>query len=128
MKFSSVIFFAGSALAYANTTTTVLVSSIVTYCPEPTTLTHGTQTFTVTKATTLTIPCPNLCTVTKPVIHTPVVECKTCNATKPGAEKPQPPAPSPTGGLKPSQPPVVAGAAKLSGAGLAAVIGAAILL
>ncbi|KAG8626415.1 hypothetical protein KVT40_005360 [Elsinoe batatas] len=47
------------------TTTTVIVSSFTTYCPEPTTISWGTKTYTVTSATTLTITdCP--CTITKP--------------------------------------------------------------
>jgi len=128
MKFSAVVIFAGAAMAqgFSNVTwTTEIVKSIVTYCPEPTKITHGGKTYTITSATTLTITdCP--CTVTKPVTYTPIVECKTCNATKPTA--PGVPSPVPTGGMKPSPPPVVAGAAKLSGAGLAAVLGAAILL
>lgn len=127
MKFSGVLAFAGAAMAFSNVTyTTEIVKSIVTYCPEPTTLTHGDKTYTITKATTLTITdCP--CTVTKPVHTAPVEVCKTCNVTVP--KPPTPSAPAPTGGIKPTTPPpVVAGAAKLSGAGLAAVLGAAILL
>jgi hypothetical protein len=46
------------------TTVTSIVTAITTYCPKPTTFTHGTRTYTVTKATTLTIlDCP--CTVTE---------------------------------------------------------------
>ncbi|KAF5023170.1 hypothetical protein F66182_4774 [Fusarium sp. NRRL 66182] len=49
--------------------TTEVVTAITTYCPEPTTLTYGDKTYTVTKETTLTITdCP--CTVSKPV-HKP---------------------------------------------------------
>ncbi|RGP59316.1 putative sed1-abundant cell surface glyco [Fusarium longipes] len=44
--------------------TTEVVTAITTYCPEPTTLTHGNKTYTVTEPTTFTITdCP--CTVTK---------------------------------------------------------------
>jgi hypothetical protein len=46
--------------------TTEIVSSIVTYCPAATEVVHGSKTYTVTEATTLTITdCP--CTVSKPV-------------------------------------------------------------
>ncbi|KAF4976275.1 hypothetical protein FZEAL_7043 [Fusarium zealandicum] len=46
--------------------TTQVVTAITTYCPGPTTLTHGDNTYTVTEATTLTITdCP--CTISKPV-------------------------------------------------------------
>ncbi|KAF5247418.1 hypothetical protein FAUST_836, partial [Fusarium austroamericanum] len=39
--------------------TTEVLTAITTYCPEPTTLTHGNKTYTVTKPTTLTITdCP----------------------------------------------------------------------
>lgn len=37
------------------TTTTKVVTAITTYCPSPTTLTYNNKTYTVTKATTLTI-------------------------------------------------------------------------
>lgn len=47
-----------------HTTVTSIVTALTTYCPKPTTLTHGTRTYTITKATTLTIlDCP--CTLTK---------------------------------------------------------------
>ena len=65
-----------SAHPWANTTaaieyTTEIVTELTTYCPAPTTLTHGTNTYTVTEATTLTITdCP--CTVTKPVTSAPM--------------------------------------------------------
>lgn len=52
--------------------TTEIVTAYTTYCPAATQITHGAETYTVTEATTLTITnCP--CTVTKPVISTPVV-------------------------------------------------------
>ena len=58
--------------------TTEVVTALTTYCPAPTTITHGTKTYTVTKATTLTITdCP--CTISKPVkptgTPTPGDEC-----------------------------------------------------
>ncbi|PNS15730.1 Septation initiation network scaffold protein cdc11 [Sphaceloma murrayae] len=72
------------------TTTTVVVSSFTTYCPEPTIVSYGTQTFTVTSATTLTITdCP--CTITKPVPSTTAVPPP---ATTPSTTSmPSPPSP-----------------------------------
>lgn len=60
--------------------TTEVVTSYETYCPGPTTITYGEQTYTVTEATTLTITdCP--CTVVKPVYTTSAVYCSTCAPT-----------------------------------------------
>lgn len=51
--------------------TTEVVTALTTYCPAPTTLTHGDKTYTITSATTLTITdCP--CTISKPVQPTAV--------------------------------------------------------
>lgn len=134
MKFTvaAVAALAAGVSAVSNVTyTTEVVTELTTYCPEPTEITHGGKTYTITEATTLTITdCP--CTVTKPVITTPVVVCHTCgyNTTVPVTPVP---VPSPTGGYTTAPPPAVptAGAAKaagLSGAGLAAVLGLAALL
>jgi hypothetical protein len=91
-----------SAIGFHNTTTTAtphvvytteVVTALTTYCPAPTTITHGTKTYTVTSATTLTITdCP--CTISKPVhpTGTPADDCaKKCYdaynvcRSKPGA-------------------------------------------
>ena len=53
---------------------TTTVSAITTYCPQPTTFVHSASTYVVTKATTLTVPCPGGCVVTS-------VESKTVPAT-----------------------------------------------
>lgn len=51
------------------TYTTEIVTSYETYCPGPTTISYGTNTYTITEATTFTITdCP--CTVSKPVYPT----------------------------------------------------------
>ncbi|KAI1389770.1 uncharacterized protein F4822DRAFT_212853 [Hypoxylon trugodes] len=83
MKFSiaAVAFAAGVSASYpaSNATqyTTEVVTSYETYCPGPTQITYGTNTYTVTEATTLTITdCP--CTVSKPVYTTSSVSCATC--------------------------------------------------
>lgn len=78
MKFSATILAAATAVSahYAGnvTYTTEVVTAYTTYCPEPTTLTHGDKTYTITEATTLTITdCP--CTISKPVLTTSAVEC-----------------------------------------------------
>lgn len=53
-----------AAAAQATSATTEVVSVFTTYCPEATTLTYGSMTYTVSSATTLTITdCP--CTITK---------------------------------------------------------------
>jgi hypothetical protein len=64
------------------TYTTEVVTAYTTYCPYPTEVVHGSTTYTVTEATTLTISdCP--CTVSKPVYYSTVTECTTCSETHP---------------------------------------------
>jgi hypothetical protein len=56
--------------------TTEIVTSYETYCPGPTTITYGSETYTATSETTLTITnCP--CTVTYPVTSSVVTSCST---------------------------------------------------
>lgn len=133
MKFSvavaAVALFAGAQATKNVTYTTEIVSSYVTYCPEPTKITHGGVTYTVTKPTTLTITnCP--CTVTKPVLTTTISKCHDCvkpttapyhNGTT--AVVPTTSAILPTGTI--SKPPSFTGAAVRAapGAGLAAILG-----
>ncbi|KAM0319056.1 hypothetical protein ACHAPQ_010457 [Fusarium lateritium] len=88
--------------------TTEVVTALTTYCPEPTTLTHGNKTYTVTEPTTFTITdCP--CTVTKPQtdyphpMPTPIKPGKPGHPGKPGKPevpgkpgKPEVPGPHPT--------------------------------
>ncbi|KAK2592135.1 hypothetical protein QQS21_010173 [Conoideocrella luteorostrata] len=142
MKYAAaLIATAAGVSAWAKNGTTVVtevVESYVTYCPGPTQITHGSKTYTVTEATTLTITdCP--CTITKPVITTSAVVCHTCGGNPPASSAPvvtvpvvTVPSVVPTGGLTPtkSQPTAVptAGAGKaaaLSGAGLAGIVGLA---
>ncbi|PNP77145.1 hypothetical protein FNYG_09445 [Fusarium nygamai] len=154
MKFATALAFAAGVAAHAKnvTYTTEVVTAYTTYCPGPTEIVHGDKTYTVTKATTLTITdCP--CTVTKPVITTSAVVCHDCpappahhgnNSTmvpvyptgKPGhggeSGKPGSPAgpgATPTAGVPSEVPTAGAGkVAALSGAGLAAVVGLAAFL
>ncbi|WPB07369.1 uncharacterized protein RHO25_012030 [Cercospora beticola] len=51
--------------------TTKVETQLTTYCPEPTTITVSKSTYTVTSATTLTIPCEHGCTVTKEIPQPP---------------------------------------------------------
>ncbi|KAL5344634.1 hypothetical protein ACLOAV_010326 [Pseudogymnoascus australis] len=64
---------AASTGKFANETdhyTTQVVTAYTTYCPVPTTISHGNKTYTVTEATTLTITdCP--CTITIPATPVP---------------------------------------------------------
>jgi hypothetical protein len=71
------------ASAFGNATyVTEVVTAYTTFCPTPTKVVHGTNTYTVTKATTLVITdCP--CTVTKPVITKPVVPAPSVPVQKP---------------------------------------------
>ncbi|KAI2639959.1 hypothetical protein GGS21DRAFT_388525 [Xylaria nigripes] len=72
--------------AAANVTsyTTQVVTSYETYCPGPTQITYGTNTYTITEATTLTITdCP--CTVSVPVLTTSSVSCSTCGGGNGGS-------------------------------------------
>jgi len=128
MKFSAaVLALAAGANAFKNVTyTTEVVTAITTYCPEPTTVEYGGTTYTITKATTLTITdCP--CTIKKPVttISAPAYTNSTVVVV------PVPTTPVGTIGQPiPSKTPLpTAGAGKLalSGGALAGVLGFAAL-
>ena len=128
MKFSAVVLaLAAGANAFKNVTyTTEVVTAITTYCPEPTTVEYGGTTYTITKATTLTITdCP--CTIKKPVttisppvyynstvVPVPVPTTPVGTISKPAPTK----TPLPTAG---------AGKLALSGGALAGVLGFAAL-
>jgi hypothetical protein len=87
MRTSSVVAASAALVAGANafgnaTYVTEVVTAYTTFCPTPTEVVHGTNTYTVTKATTLVITdCP--CTVTKPVITKPVVPAPSSVVPKP---------------------------------------------
>lgn len=58
--------------------TTQVVTAYTTYCPEATEITYGTNTYTVTEPSTLTISdCP--CTVSVPVYTSTATTCSTCS-------------------------------------------------
>ncbi|PFH55510.1 hypothetical protein XA68_18147 [Ophiocordyceps unilateralis] len=143
---------AGASAHYGGNATVVteVVDVYTTYCPGPTQITHGSKTYTVTEATTLTITdCP--CTITKPILTTSAVVCHTCagnynNGTatmiNPTATPPTatvippgntvtPPAGSNPGATQaPTAVPTAAASkvAVFSGAGLAGVVGLAAFL
>ena len=142
MKFAAVFSLAAGAAAWSNGTnvayTTEVVTALTTYCPMATQITMGNTTYTVTKATTLTITdCP--CTIRKPVTTMSSVVCKTCGpsyTSSPSYTKsytnstgavavPSVPTSTPTKSV-PAAPTAGAGrTAALSGAGLAGVLGLA---
>ncbi|EEP76032.1 predicted protein [Uncinocarpus reesii 1704] len=153
MRFSvaaSLALAAGASATIINPTGASVITEVVTqyttYCPGPTTITHGTNTYTVTEATTLTITdCP--CTVTRPIITSTVSECNDCPAPSgtgvipPPVEPPVYPngtAPAPPAGTGnvpsstvPSPPDFTGAASRMvagAGAALAGVLGVAFLL
>ncbi|KAF3491159.1 uncharacterized protein GIQ15_00676 [Arthroderma uncinatum] len=85
--------------------TTEVVTNFVTWCPEATTITHGSQTYTVTEPTSLTFTEP--CTVTRTLTSSTVTECTSCPTGAPtsatvaptGAPGTGAPVPVPTGGV-----------------------------
>lgn len=126
MKYSAAVLVAAAGLAAAGAVpgkngthyTTEVVTQYTTYCPEPTTITDGDNTITVTEPTTLTIThCPTGCTIKKPIYTTSEVVCNNCPKPTSNATAPVNPPSTPST-------PVTAGAAKLAGAGLAVFIGA----
>ncbi|KAF5092881.1 hypothetical protein D0Z03_002651 [Geotrichum reessii] len=87
--------FNGTTVTVPHTiTTTTVVDEYVTYCPEPTTITEGNKTITVTKPGTITItdcPCTRTTTKTTVTICTEPVETKSKSKpaeTKSGESKP----------------------------------------
>lgn len=117
--------------------TTEVVTEYTTYCPGPTTITHGGQTYTATSETTLTITnCP--CTVTYPVTSSTPPPAPTTYAPPPPVYNTTAPPPTTpyTPTYAPSSPPVSTAptgspiptnganqAVAASGAGLAALFG-----
>ncbi|AEO62317.1 uncharacterized protein THITE_2169147 [Thermothielavioides terrestris NRRL 8126] len=136
MKFTAaVLALAAGAMAHRNQTvvyTTEVVTAFTTFCPAATSFTYGSQTYTVTEATTLTITdCPNGCTIKRPVTTISSVICNNCapvysnSSSSAAAVPPATTTPAGTGSLPT---PSTAGAPRalaLSGAGLAGLLGIA---
>ncbi|TPX10877.1 uncharacterized protein E0L32_008083 [Thyridium curvatum] len=109
---------AANAASNGTFTTTQVVTAYTTYCPEPTKITQGNVTYTVTKPTTLTITnCP--CTITK--VHTTGFK----NSTVPVVPTTTPAGNTP---VNPTKPPTVTAAAAKVGSGLGLVAGIAALV
>jgi len=126
---------------YPSYTTTKVVTGLTTVCPEPTTVTYGSKTYTVKSSTTII---DNDCeyTTTYAVKPTPSASASKAIYTPPAAYSSAPPAPMypsapqgsnatavyPTGAMpsatKPTSPAQFTGAAGQAGVGLMAVIGA----
>ncbi|KAH6609725.1 hypothetical protein Trco_003071 [Trichoderma cornu-damae] len=69
------------------TVVTEVVDSYTTFCPYATQITHGSVTYSVTEATTLTVTnCP--CTITRPVTTTSSVLCNSCGTAAPTGAPP----------------------------------------
>ncbi|KAF4456516.1 putative SED1-abundant cell surface glycoprotein [Fusarium austroafricanum] len=79
--------------------TTEVVTAVTTYCPEPTTLTYGNKTYTVTKPQTVTITDCHF-TTTKPASEHPYPQPTPGKPGKPG----QPEGPKPTAPAQPGKP------------------------
>lgn len=136
MRFSTVV--AATALALGvsaapnGTVVTEVVTEYTTYCPEPTTLTHGDKTYTITEATTITLPCPTGCHVTKTLTSSPAAPTVPAgNSSAPAAPTKQPTAAPPAPTTANPAPPAFTGAASqlvVSGGAMAAVFGIAAYL
>ncbi|KAK8166310.1 Ser-Thr-rich glycosyl-phosphatidyl-inositol-anchored membrane family-domain-containing protein [Phyllosticta citrichinensis] len=68
---------------------TETLTAFTTYCPEATTLTHNSKTYTVTGASSVSLDCSNGgCVVTRPVYTSTVTSCKDCATATPVVSTP----------------------------------------
>ncbi|KAK7534519.1 Ser-Thr-rich glycosyl-phosphatidyl-inositol-anchored membrane family-domain-containing protein [Phyllosticta citricarpa] len=68
---------------------TETLTEYTTYCPEATTFAHGSKTYTVTGASSVSLDCSNGgCVVTRPVYTSTVTSCKDCAAPTPVVSTP----------------------------------------
>jgi len=102
--------------------TTEVVYDYTTYCPEATTFTYGSKTYSVSEPTYVSVDCAYGCTVEKPVYTAEATYCDYCTMTTSYAPSSTYAAAAPEKDAKPTYA-VTAGAAKVAGAGLAAVAG-----
>ncbi|KAJ5605937.1 hypothetical protein N7510_008718 [Penicillium lagena] len=116
--------------------TTEVVTHFTTYCPEATSIVHGSHTYSVSTPGAITMS-HGPYTVTRPLITKTITECNKCTSTAPAVPPTSTPlvpsgagATTPGSGPAPTQTPYNAAsrAATGAGAGLAAVFGAAALL
>ncbi|KAJ5838470.1 uncharacterized protein N7525_003658 [Penicillium rubens] len=132
MRFSIAALTLGAAGAMAGVVTET-VTEYTTYCPEATSVVHGSKTYSISTPGYITMS-HGPYTVTRPLVTSTVTECNSCVATStplvPSAGSTGVPS-APSSAATPSQPAFNAGAinaATGAGAGLAAVFGAVALL
>ncbi|CAG8385495.1 unnamed protein product [Penicillium salamii] len=151
MRFSIAALVAGAAGAVASGVTTEVVTAYTTYCPEATSIVHGSQTYSISTPGHITMT-NGPYTVTRPIQTSAVTQCQSCSTAVPqvsassvpvipiaptaAASTPLVPGVDATGSAGASGTPVpspvfnaaAANAAAGAGAGLAAVFGAFALL
>ncbi|KAF3897402.1 GPI anchored serine-threonine rich protein [Trichophyton interdigitale] len=76
---------------------TEVMTNYETYCPQATSFTYGTQTYTMTAPGTLTFTEP--CTITRTITSSTVTECSSCPTTAPTTAPTVAPTSAPTGGV-----------------------------
>ncbi|KAJ5542987.1 hypothetical protein N7535_005411 [Penicillium sp. DV-2018c] len=145
MRFSIAALTACAAGAMAGVVTET-VTAFTTYCPEATSVVHGSHTYSISTPGHITMS-HGPYTVTRPLLSSTVTECHSCSSSTPvipvvpsgATSTPLVPNPAPTGAPTgapssaptPSQPAFNAGAVNAAtgaGAGLAAVFGVVALL
>ncbi|KAJ5143152.1 uncharacterized protein N7515_001939 [Penicillium bovifimosum] len=141
MRFSVAAVAACAAGAMAGVVTET-VTAFTTYCPEATSVVHGSHTYSISTPGHITMS-HGPYTVTRPLLSSTVTECHSCSSSTPvipvvpsgATSTPLAPNPVPTGASSaaptPSQPAFNAGAVNAAtgaGAGLAAVFGVVALL
>ncbi|KAK8240618.1 Ser-Thr-rich glycosyl-phosphatidyl-inositol-anchored membrane family-domain-containing protein [Phyllosticta capitalensis] len=91
---SSSVVSASSVPAKSSSTEKVVTETLTeftTYCPEATTFAHGSKTYTVTGASSVSLDCGNgACVVTRPVYTSTVTSCKDCATATPILSTPTP--------------------------------------
>ncbi|CAI7635410.1 unnamed protein product [Penicillium bialowiezense] len=153
MRFSIAALVAGAVGAVASGVTTEVVTAYTTYCPEATSIVHGSQTYSISTPGHITMT-NGPYTVTRPIQTSTVTQCQSCSTAVPqvsassvplipvaptaAASTPLIPNAEATGSAgasagtpSPSMPAYNAGAANAAagaGAGLVAVFGAVALL
>ncbi|OGE54845.1 hypothetical protein PENARI_c005G11195 [Penicillium arizonense] len=143
MRFSIAALAAVAVGAVASDVTTEVLTQYTTYCPEATSVVHGSHTYSISTPGHITMT-NGPYTVTRPLVTSTVTQCNSCSSSTPLASSssipvvpsvatstPLVPNAGATGSPSPSQPAFNAGAinaATGAGAGLAAVFGAVALL
>ncbi|KAJ5860569.1 uncharacterized protein N7529_007879 [Penicillium soppii] len=152
MRFSIAALAAGAVGAVASGVTTEVITAYTTYCPEATSIVHGSQTYSISTPGHITMTNGPF-TVTRPLVTSTVTKCQSCSTPVPQVSSSSVPvipvvpgvtstplvpnaeatgtAGAASGSPTPSVPVFNAGAVNAAagaGAGLAAVFGAVALL